>query len=569
MKRTTFFTLTSAAALAGALLLSLGSSAEPKKPEPALPKGKKGAPEVEIAADLDKAIAAEWDKQKIDPSGTAEDGEFLRRATLDITGEIPTSDEARAFLMSNDPDKRRKKIDELLDSPLYAEHWAFTWAQRLLSGSKILQAGDRYGSGGYRQWFREAFASNKPYNQFVSDLVGAEGTTESNGATAWLVSLQDSGEAGMAASATRNFLGIQIQCAQCHDSKVNDWKQKDFWGVAAFFVRTKVRRVVDKDNPMMFKYFEVLDLPRGESGIPDMEPVTVVEPRYLEGKELYRPGGKPKTKEFKNQRNPDRSFIAGPADGVERRKEFVKWLVADDNKWFAKAAVNWYWGHFLGAGFVEPLDDLDVTNPASIPAAFDALTADFKANGYDLKRLIRIICNTKAYQLSSKPTATNAKDERFYSHGKLEALTPDQMFYSLMSVTGIENALAKGMDRDRVEQLKQRFLAGFVFLFGNDEGESGDTFNGTIPQALLLMNNPQIQNALKVAPNTTLGKILQKYESVDARLDEMYLTVLGRFPSETEKKYFTSVINKYQNSKLIYEDVYWALVNSSEFEFNH
>ncbi|MCC6740341.1 MAG: DUF1549 domain-containing protein [Planctomycetia bacterium] len=570
MQRFTAFACAGASALAAVLAFTWANptAAEPKKPSAAVPKAKKGSQEQEVALQLDALIAAEWAAQKLEPSEACDDAEFLRRVALDITGQIPTADDARAFLLSNDPDKRRKKIDELLDSPLYAEHWAFTWAQRLMGGSRLLQAGgDR--AGAYREWFRDAFATNKPYNAFVHDIVAAEGDSQSNGATAWLVSLQDAGEAGMAASATRHFLGVQIQCAQCHDSKVNDWKIPDFWGIAAFFARTRVRRVIDPQTKMPTGVFEIVDLPRGEVAIPESNPPKVVDPRFLEGKPLPRPGGTPKPREFKNPRNPERTFIAGPADGVERRKEFANWLTADDNKWFAKAAVNWYWGTFTGAGFVEPLDDLDVTNPPSIPAAIEYLAADFKVNGYDLKRLIRTICNTRAYQLSSKPTASNAHDERFYTHRKLDHLTPDQMFYSLMSVTGIENALARGMDRDRVEQLKQRFLAGFVFLFGNDEGEAGDAFNGTIPQALLLMNNVQIQNGLKVGPTTTLGKILQKHQAVEARRDAMYLTVLGRFPSETEKSYFASVINKYQNSKLIYEDVYWALVNSAEFQFNH
>ncbi|MEK7470167.1 MAG: DUF1549 domain-containing protein [Planctomycetota bacterium] len=570
MNRTTLFALSSATALAAFIALSWPqtTTAEPKKPATNAPKAKKGSQETEVASQLDALISAEWAKQKLEASDLSEDSEFLRRATLDITGQIPTADDARAFLMNNDPDKRRKKIDELLESPLYAEHWSFTWSQRLLAGSKLLQvAGDR--GGAYKQWFRESFASNMPYNKFVHSIVSAEGDSDSNGATAWLVSLQDAGEAGMAASASRNFLGVQIQCAQCHDSKVSDWKMPDFWGMAAFFARTRVRRIIDPETKMPKGAFEIIDMPRGEVAIPETSPPQVVDPRFLEGKPIPRVGGTPKSKEFKNPKNPERTFIGGPADGVERRKDFATWLTADDNKWFGKAATNWYWGHFLGAGFVEPLDDFDITNPPSNPAALDYLTADFKANGYDLKRMIRVICNTKAYQLSSKPSATNAKDDRYYSHGKLEHLTPDQMFYSLMGVTGIENSLARGMDRDRVEMLKQRFLAGFVFLFGNDEGESGDAFNGTIPQALLFMNNPQIQAGLKVGPSTTLGKILQKYEAVDARLDEMYLSALGRFPTDTEKKYFTSVINKYQNSKLIYEDVYWALVNSSEFQFNH
>ncbi|NUN50830.1 MAG: DUF1553 domain-containing protein [Candidatus Brocadiae bacterium] len=373
----------------------------------------------------------------------------------------------------------------------------------------------------------------------------------------------------MAGSASRNFLGVQINCAQCHDSKVNDWKMKDFWGVAAFFARTRVRRVIDPETKQPTGVFEIVDLPTGEAAIPETKPAQVVEPTYLEGKVLHRPGGPPKFREVNPGKNPDRAFIAGPRDGVERRKEFANWLVADDNKWFAKAAVNWYWGQFTGVGLVDPLDDLDVTNPPSIPPALDHLTKEFRESGYDLKRLIRVICSSRAYQRSSKPTPANAKDERFYSHRKLGHLTPDQMFYSLMSVTGLENALARGQDRDALEAAKNRFLAGFVFLFGNDEGESGDTFNGTIPQALLLMNNPQIQNGLKIGPASALGKILQKFETPEARVEEMYLTALGRFPTDTEKAYFVSVIGKYQNSKVIYEDLYWALVNSSEFQFNH
>jgi hypothetical protein len=274
-------------------------------------------------------------------------------------------------------------------------------------------------------------------------------------------------------------------------------------------------------------------------------------------------------REFKAPNNPDRRFIVGPRDGVDRRKELAKWMTADDNKWFSKAVTNYYAHQFIGAGFVEPYDDLDESNPALMPAAMDLLAKDFRDGGYDLKRLITTITATRAYQRSSKPTAANSKDERYYTHGKLEHLTPDQMFYALMTVTGIENAMARGMDRDRLEDLKYRFLAGFVFLFGNDEGESGEAFNGTIPQALLMMNSPQIQNGLKVTPSSTLGKILQKHETPEARLEEMYLTVLGRFPNDSEKTYFASVVKKYENSKLIYEDIYWALVNSSEFQFNH
>ena len=166
--------------------------------------------------------------------------------------------------------------------------------QRLRGDSKILQ--NPAAGGVPRQWFRDAFAANMPYRQFVNEIVGAEGDSQTNGAAAWVVSLQDSMAAGMASSATRNFLGIQIHCAQCHDSKVNDWKQKDFWGVAAFFARTRVRRVMDPETKMPTNVFEIMDLPRGEVAIPDTNPPQVIEPKFLEGGILFRPGGKARSR---------------------------------------------------------------------------------------------------------------------------------------------------------------------------------------------------------------------------------------------------------------------------------
>jgi hypothetical protein len=337
-----------------------------------------------------------------------------------------------------------------------------------------------------------------------------------------------------------------MQCAQCHDHKTEAWYQEDFYGLAAFFANTRLERIYEKDEDGGRRVAERIlkNVSKGSVRIPGThEPIP---PSFLDGKESRTPATK-------------------------RRRALSEWMTARDNPYFCHAIVNRIWAHFVGRGFVEPLDGFGEEYPPSHPKLLDWLAEDFMIHGYDLRYLMRTLLNTKAYQRTSETNKNNQYDDLYYSHAYVKPLTAEQFFYSMLESTGFER-LQKRRDRGQLENMKRRYLERFLFLIDNGEMEEVEAFNGTVPQALMMINGSLVNDSGSHKERGGLLRyILKTYRTKRDRLDQIYLTTLSRYPRTSDRTYFDRYLRSslYRNDALAYEDLYWALLNSAEFALNH
>jgi hypothetical protein len=479
---------------------------------------------------IDQALQQRLDAEKVKPSPLADDAEFLRRAYLDIAGVIPPADKAAAFLDSKDPDKRAKLIDELLESKQYGRHMADIWQGMLLprnSDNRRLQNEPMV------KWLEENFNNNTPWDKFAHDLLTAEGPQDKNGAVSFFLANPTADKVND--TVAKLFLGIQLQCAQCHNHPFTGWKQTEYWGMAMFFTKVRpdnVNRAARNGNTP-----GVSEAAGGRAQrLP--ESAKAVPPKFLHGDE-------PKLKASE----PYRPAVA-------------KWLTAPENPYFAKAAVNRVWHHFFGRGFVNPVDDMHDGNPASHPELLKELADRFTAGGYDVKDLIRAVCHTQAYQRTSKPFAGNDDDTTLFSHMAVKVMAPEQLYDSLEQVLGRNYTRPTGP----AGRAAPNGRAQFVSFFLADENADPTEYQAGIPQALRLMNAPQMNNG-----NAALLTQAVKPTSPPAEvLEKLYLATLSRRPTADEVARLSAYVAKTSgDAKKAYGNVLWALVNSGEFTLNH
>src|SRR5579884_479088 len=578
--------------LGGALLLGLvfgvtatGPAQNPKaRPDPN-PKGTTEAahtafPHLSLAAkgaevaDMVKAIndklEAGWKANNVTPASYCTDYEFIRRASVDIIGRIATPQEIDQFLKDPPETRRSLLIERLLASEDYPQHWADVWTVWLLSRSGV------FGHGPYHddlnRWLKDQFAQNRPYNELVTDLLTATGANKDNGAVVFILAhLGDQmppprrAEEGhfdmvpITSRITRLFLGTQVQCAQCHDHPFyNNIKQDHFWGVNAF-----LRQVEREGNPPQERMRNMQYPPLKLMDNPSTNPKAVAFYEKRNGvikltKAEFLPSGEEK-----------RGSRLDPAKvGVDRRAELAKFVTG--HEMFPKAFVNRMWGTFFGRGFVNPVDDFNDNNPNSNPELLDALAGAFKNYGYDQKKLIRWMCNSHAYNLSVVANKTNDKVEKevLFSRMIVKAMSPEQLFESLQTATKSEdNKKAKAENRDR-------WLESLVANFGDDEGNEVN-FNGTVVQALMMMNGQDINEAV-TRKDGTVDQAARR-GNPDAIIRELFLTTLNRPPKPAEvalikeRMALRPQFQKMDIDKPIakYQDLFWALLNSNEFLLNH
>ncbi len=499
------------------------------------------ADEFSVSAEIDRILEEAWKKEKLVPSGMSNDAEFLRRVSIDITGQLPSPDEVLKFTSDTSTDKRKKKIDELLESPFYAKHWA-TWWQAWLIGREFRRRFEAVYRSPFQKWLEEEFKKNTRYDLFVQKLLTAQGQSDTNPETIYL--LRWNTDAATVAGKTMSlFMGIRLQCAQCHDHPYEKWKQTEFWGMTSFFTRVRRQEVRGADNKI--KAYELFEGRRGEGMLPNT--TKVVPPKFIINTT-------PKMEDKDN-----------------RRDAFTKLLISPDNPYFGRALVNRMWAHFFGRGIFNPIDDYGETSKPLHPELLDLLTNDFVRNGFDLKRLVRMVTNTKTYQLSSKYSDNNQKDKDNFSKALLRPLSPEQLFDALMRTVGVEDILRARQKTGKSEDL-EKFLANalqrFVIIFDNDEMNEALDYEGTIQQALFMMNSRFTQELL-LADEGNLTKILNSKKSPDERIDAMFLASLSRLPVEGERKKFQDFISSHGNNKDAYKDLFWVLLNTSEFFFNH
>ena len=521
-------------------------------PAVAVPKAALTGSAREIVDYTNTQMRQGWTDNEVKPSAVAGDAEWVRRVHLDLVGAIPPLETVEAFLKDRDPAKRTKLIDDLLDNPGYVRNWTTIWSNLLIGR----QTPRRVSRTGMRKFLREAFAKNRPWDKIVFDLVSAEGHFERNGAVNYLLAQMTMRDEGVQATAktTRLFMGIQVQCTQCHNHPFNDWKQNQFWEFNNFFRqarRVDHRRYDPKSGRMVDDYSELVFTDFNEKVFFEQRAGTLqmVEPRFFE----TRVDAKPST---------------------DLRKELAKLMVAGDNSLISRAMVNRMWGHFFGYGFTKPLDDMGPHNPSTHPELLDRLSREFVKAGYDIKQLARWICNSEPYHLTSQVGAGNVVDNPgageapLFSHMYLKGMEAEQLYDSLIVATGAHKAGGSGWEES--EQQRRTWLRQFVIAFGTDENDEATTFNGTIPQALMMMNGELVEKATSAERGSFLNKILSGAGTDVSRVRRLFLSTLTREPSRRELAAAQQLLMENRNSPITaYQDLYWALLNSNEFISNH
>ncbi|HEX5500282.1 MAG TPA: DUF1549 and DUF1553 domain-containing protein, partial [Thermomicrobiales bacterium] len=388
----------------------------------------------------------------IEPAPPATDAEFLRRAYLDLNGVIPSAAEVAAFLADTRSDKRAKLIDRLLDNPRFGTHLAQVWTKMLLPADALTDRADQV--AGFTAWLRRRFAEGIRYDNIVADLLTTTGSSERGGAALFYTASGVKAEA-LAASTSRIFLGVQIQCAQCHNHPFDRWRQEDFWGYAAFFAR--LQQAPGARPPVV----ELVDAVAGEVRLPESD--TVVSPKFLGGEACEE-----------------------SAD-ANRRRQLAMWIVSRDNPYFSRVAVNRVWAHLFGRGLVHPADDFSENNPASHPEALEALAAYFIETGYDLKSIFRALAGTRAYRRSSRTVSeSDLSPPELFGRMQIKVLTPEQLYDCLSLATRRFEAEPPPMP-GAVPQMQGSTRRQFIARFNRSATEATE-FEAGIPQVLSLMN---------------------------------------------------------------------------------
>lgn len=500
-----------------------------------LPK-RKSTP-AELAQFIDAAIDRRLKEKNLTAAPPADDAEFLRRASLDVTGVIPSAERVAQFLDDKNPDKRAALVDELLASPEYAQHMTDDWRELLIpTTAASLRREHQYGI----EFLNAAFAANKPWDRIVTEILTADGFQVENGAVTILMTHQSLDE--ITDRAAKVFLGVNLQCAQCHNHPFTDWRQDEYWQLAAFFKNLRPQyKKVDK--------VEMYGVSESGDRKPIMTPASfqAVPAGYLRN-------GTAKLKETE------------PALPV-----FADWLTAAENPWFARAFANRIWRQYFGRGLVEPVDDLRADNPATHPEVLDEMARQFAANKFDVKYLIRAVTATAAYRRTSQVAESDEVESlRLYGRMPLKVLQPFPLRDSIERVLAIgepPQPPAKLPD-DPHEAIRERRKRrgtrdNFAQYFQGEEGASPTSYQAGLPQALRLMNGKELQ----YRPSKMSDEVLRRYKQPDEGVDFVYRAVLSRRPTTEERETAVAYVKEKGEGK--YTDLIWALLNSTEFAANH
>jgi len=479
-----------------------------------------------IDAEINKALAAD----SIKASPLADDAEFLRRVYLDLTGIVPTAEQAQAFLTSTESNKRAKLIDELLASPRYAKFWAENWANLTIPTDSNNR---RLDTSSYESWLADHFSKNTPLDSLVYDLLTSTGEMDKNGAVSYFIA--NASPDKMTDNVTQTFLGVKLQCAQCHNHPFVEWKQDQYWGMAAFFMKVRT------------------------NGNPNQAAKKGITLAVMEG----AAGRKPQLPE--SAKIVPATFLQGEAPKLDAQDPYrpvlAKWITSTKNEFFAKAMVNRLWFQMFGRGLVNPVDDMHEGHPATHPELLAQLTEQFKASGFDMKFLLRAIANSDTYQRTSRAQDGNEIDTELYSHAFMRVLSAEQLYDSLELVLGRERGGREGKRPQQQVRNAGTPRQAFVKFFRTVENPDPLDYQAGIPQALRLMNSPQANGAAVVNE-------LQNASPEEA-VQKLYLTVLSRRATDAEVQRMTQFASQQASPRAAYGDMLWALVNSSEFALNH
>ncbi|MFN6127597.1 MAG: DUF1549 domain-containing protein [Planctomycetota bacterium] len=517
---------------------------------------------------INAAMEATWKDAEIRPSPVEDDLKWCRRVYLDLLGRIPRYDEMAAFAKDRSPDKRYLLVNRLLNDekyvPEYAQNWSTIWTNILIGRNGGLEDRSLTHRDGMLKYLRDAFAENKPYDTMVYELVTATGATRPgtenfNGAANFLA-MKVNEEKGVQATAavSRIFMGLQVQCTQCHNHPFNQWKQQKFWEFNAFFRQTRALR-------------------RFTSGTRDIDHIALID------EDFAGEGSHPEEAEIYYQTRNGLSKVAYPVfiDGtpigrsgyvsqVKRREELAKLMMESD--YIDKAIVNRMWAYFLGYGFTKPIDDLGPHNPVSHPELLEKLAKDFRGKSYDLKQLIVWITMSKPYQLTSRSTKDNESDDPTlgeqpkFSHFYTRQMSAEQLYQSLTVAT-------QAGRRGNLEEQQRRqddWMRQFVVAFATDEGDETTTFNGSIPQSLMMFNGDLIRDAISLEPGSWLHQLVQNKSNAQEKVQFLFIAGLGRKAKTEELSMATQLMEaRKRDVGGMLQDLWWAILNSNEFIFVH
>lgn len=494
----------------------------------------RGADPSAVATAIDGEIQKRLDVEKVSPVAQADDAEFLRRAFLDLHGVVPSAERAAQFLDSTDADKRAKLVDELLAAPRFGEYFADVWRKSLISASGNEE---RVRTDRFTAWLAERFNADDGWDKIAFDLLTAAGKIEENPATAYLVE----GRFPLTVTdltdlSSRYFLGVRLNCAQCHDHPFTEMKRSEYWGMAAFFAQIQtpgrskaVYMAGVRDDPKV-----TMKLMAGSDMI---EGFQLHEPTFLGGETLPAGGSKP------------------------HRVALAEWITSPENPYFARAAVNRLWWQFFGRGIVNPVDDMHSANEPSHPELLDLLAREFVASKFDVKFLCRAILNSRTYGRTSRPGEQADREGELFARMSIKVLTAEQLYDSLVAVLGPPGKGKGGPD--------MRF--GARHEFGQAFAASGDPeplrYDRGIPHVLRMMNSPQFAGHSVMALAT---RTADSGRSADEIVEQLFLTILARRPTAEERKFVRSQIDTSDASAPnVYRELAWALLMSSEFSLNH
>jgi hypothetical protein len=529
-----------------------------------------GIPQVKF---INEQITSGWKDAELKPSDDASDGEWCRRIHLDIIGRIPSIEELQSFVSDSSPTKRPELVDRLLGDEFiddYARNWTDIWTTVLIGRDVENEMVSR---SGMRQYLRRSFSKNIKYDQFMEDLITASGANANrkeaerfNGAANFLSGKMEENGVQATAKAAQIFLGMQVQCTQCHNHPFNKGKQNQFWEMNAFFRQVRALRKFNGARDIQWIEMVDEDFP-GEGGNAEEAELfyelrnglmKVAYPVFIDGTEISRSGYVPRTLE------------GGENIGVNRRQELANLMKA--SPLMPKAIVNRMWGHFLGYGFTKPIDDLGEHNPPSHPELLDGLAERFREQSFDLKELIRWIVLSRPYALSSKSTKGNQRDDPAlgekprFSHFYLRQMRAEDLYESLLTAT----KAAESRGGEEAAKKKDEWLSQFIIAFGTDEGDDATTFNGSIPQVLMMFNGDLIKQATSTKEGGFLSQVAGGGMKNSAKINTLYQAALARSPSAKEVSAANKMLVDRKGDAIgALQDIWWAVLNSNEFIINH
>jgi hypothetical protein len=531
----------------------------PETSEPARQVASASRTDAEIVEEINTLVRARWSEEGLRPAVAATEGEWCRRVYLDIVGRLPTLEESNRFLAERGQHKRARLIERLLTSDTgveeYARNWTNIWTALLIG--RTSQPGSLVNREGMQQYLRRSLLRNKSYDEFVAELISADGGNtpgmeDFNGAVNFVLDNLQENAVPATAKTARLFLGMQVQCTQCHNHPFNDWKQDQFWELNSFYRQAKAQsqrasqapttRLVDVDFAGEGEvYWEM------RNGL-----MKVSYPTFVDGKKI----------------NP-----SGSVANVNRRDELAR-LVARSQE-MPRAIVNRLWAHFLGYGFTRPVDDMGPHNPPSHPELLDLLAREFVNCGFDLKRLISWIAQCEPYALSSRVPAATLKDRLdepmagtvpLFSYFYVRQMRPEELYESLLTFAGQREA---GSFEER-QRVKSEWLRQFTGSYGTEENDEYTTFNGSITQTLMMFNGELMRDATRVDRSSFLRSVLAGEDKPNVKIGQLFLAALGRRPTGGELQRANQLwLDRKQDAAAALQDIWWAVLNSNEFIMNH